>query len=375
MAKERFERPKRPEKPEHKQPERPGSTRPGSIRPGQRPVPQVDTSQPGAVTVGNLAIERQGSVYRGSMYAELQKFGSKTRRTLLDLEPEPIQVTGLDLTVSQDKALSAIQILLDRTGHEGNQPGRPAQAAGYRGQPVPRLAVSYSDFFEAYGLARAGDGQFKGKGREEALEALHDLAEQRWRIAYKRRRREGKKIVTDVIAPEGPVSLITLLKAYEGLEDEELERLERGEKLTGREKGLVVDCHPILIDQIATFGLLKPKDLHQEIQQLSPGKRVSRTVSLFIDWLLTLDMSTCQISQDNLLAKLRLDDLFFRQRQRGRALKQLQEAFEAALTLGYLLECRQEPTGLYVFVLDPARCRRVKQKQLQPAPGGDNGQP
>lgn len=340
---------------------------------------ELSSSQPGAITAGNLTIRPKASVYRAGMYVELQKFGSQDRRTLLDLEPEPIQVTGLDLTVSQDKALSAIQYLLDRTGHEGNRPGRPAQATGYRGQPVPRLAVSYPDFFEAYGLEKRAGGGGWTKLQQEALEALHDLAEPRWRIAYKRRRWEGtgksRRQVTDVIAPEVPVSLITLLKAYEGLEDEELERLERGEKLTGREKGLVVDCHPVLIDQIATFGLLKPKDLHQEIQQLKPGKRVARPVSLFIEWLLTLDMSTCRISQENLLEKLRLYESFYQHRNKGRIRKQLQEAFEAARTLGYLLECRQEPTGLYVFVLDPARCRRVKQKQLQPPPGGENGQP
>lgn len=340
---------------------------------------EIPKHQPGAITSGHLIIEQKGSVYRAGMYAELQKFGSKQRLTLLDPEPEPIQVTGLDLTVSQDRALSAIQILLDRTDHQGNREGETAQAAGYRGQQVPRLALTFSDYFEAYGLQRAGDGQFKGKAREEALEALHDLAEPRWRIAYKRKRWEGtgksRRQVTDVIAPEGPVSLITLLKAYEGLEDEEVERLERGEKLTGREKGLVIDCHPILIDQIATFALLKPVGLHQEIQRLSPGKRISRTVSLFIEWLLTLNWPTMQIAEENLLEKLNLDRSYYKHRNKSRIRKQLQDAFDAALALGYLRECRQEPTGVFVFVLNPARCSRVRQKQLKPAPGGDNGEP
>lgn len=335
-------------------------------------------SQPGALRASNLAIRPKSALYRAGMYAELQKFGDKKRLTLLDPEPESetVQITGLDLTVPQDRAFDALQKLLDKTGHRGNLPGRPAQATEYRGQTVPRLAVSYSDFFEAYGLKKRASGGWT-KLHQEALEALHDLAEPRWRIAYKRRRWEGtgksRRQVTDVIA--GTVSLITILKAYEGLEDEELERLERGEKLTGREKGLVVDCHPILIDQIATFGLLKPVDLHQEIQQLNPGKRVSRTVSLFINWLITLDMSTCQISQDNLLEKLRLYESFYQSRNKSRIRSRLVEAFETAQALEYLLEWRQEATGLYVFALNPVRCTRVHQKQLQPPPGDDSEQP
>jgi len=334
---------------------------------------ELEAGQPGAVQVDSLTFERQPH-YKASMHTELQKFGSIDRLSLLDPEPEPVQITGLDLSVSQDKALQAIQILLDRTDHEGNRPSQTAHSDGYQGYRVARLAVTFSDYFEAYGLEAATGGWTRQ--HKLALEALHDLAEERWRIVYKRRRFEGegtrRKELFDVIAPDRPVSLITLSKAYKGLEAAEVERLERGDQLSeGRAIGLLIDCHPVLIDQIETFYVLKPERLHQEIQELYPGTKYSPVISLFINWLLTLSLNEIAISEDNLLQKLRLYESFYQHRNKSRIRKQLQRAFEDAQELGYLLSWQKNRKGGYAFKLNPERCRRVR-KQLKA--GDDHGE-
>lgn len=336
----------------------------------EQEVEELEPGQPGALQIDRLAIE-EGRLYKASMHTELQKFGSTDRLNLLDPQPEeePVQITGLDLTVSQDKALTAIQILLDRTDHEGNRPGRPALSDGYHGYQVPRLAVTFSDYFEAYGLEPATERWTKQ--HQEAIQALRDLAEEQWRIVYKRRTFDGGRERWQVIAPERPVSMLTLWRAYKDLETQEVERLERGDKLPdGRAIGLVIDCNPVLIDQIETFYALKPERLHEEIQQLRPGKRISRTVSLFIEWLLTLNHKTWPISEDKLLQKLRLYESFYEHRNKSRIRKRIKQACEAAQELGFLLDWQKNRKGQYVFKLNPERCRRVKSKLER---GGDHG--
>jgi hypothetical protein len=336
----------------------------------EQELEELETGQPGALQIDRLAVDG-GRLYKASMHTELQKFGSTDRLSLLDPEPEeePVQITGLDLTVSQDKALQAIQILLDRTDHKGNRPGQPAQSDGYRGYQVPRLAVTFSDYFEAYGLEPATDGW--ARAHQDALEALHDLAEERWRIVYKRRTFDGGKERWQVIAPERPVSMITLWRAYNDLETEEVERLERGDKLLdGRAIGLVIDCNPVLIDQIESFYALKPEGLHEEIQQLYPGKRVSRTISLFIEWLLTLNLSEITISEDKLLQKLRLYESFYEHRNKSRIRDRIKQACEAAQERGFLLDWQKNRKGQYVFKLNPERCQRPKKSER----GEDHGE-
>jgi hypothetical protein len=337
----------------------------------EQEVEELETGQPGALQIDRLAID-EGRLIKASLHTELQKFGSTDRLSLLDPQPEeePIQITGLDLTVSQDRALHAIQILLDRTDHEGNRPGRPALSDGYHGYQVPRLAVTFSEYFEAYGLEPATERWTKQ--HQEAIQALHDLEDKRWRIVYKRRTSEGGKVRWQVIAPERPVSMITLWRAYKDLETEEVERLERGDKLPdGRAIGLVIDCNPVLIDQIETFYALKPERLHEEIQELYPGKRVSRTISLFMEWLLTLNLSEITISEDVLLQKLWLEDSFYKHRNKSRIRKRIKQACEAAQKLGYLLDWQKNRKGQYVFKLNPERCRRVDSKRKR---GEDHGE-
>ena len=80
----------------------------------------------------------------------------------------------------------------------------------------------YSDYFEAYGLKRMGDGSYHGHEADIALEALETL--QKSRTVYYRRKRwtgEGKarRLVYDVIKTTRP--LISITKGWQGLSREE----------------------------------------------------------------------------------------------------------------------------------------------------------
>jgi len=314
--------------------------------------------------------------YRAGMEAQLQMFGDwKGARQMLlseamgeeEAKDSDIAVTGLDLSVSE--ALHAIQILLDRTSYRGNMPGREVDLSDtpwkWRGT-LPSISITHSDYFEAYGLQRAGDGRYRGRQTEEALKALDNLTEPR-RIIYERKRRRGKgkarRQVSDIIVRKS--APISLWKGYRGLEEEEAARVRAGQEVSHRVTKLVIEAGPLLMDGIDDdFWLLKPITLHDEIQEVLGSRRISRAVSLFIEWLLTLSLPQIRIGKENLAIKLRLDYLI-EQRKKSLLDKRLQEAIDTALELEYLQGYEEDALGVYHFTLNPDRMGRPAKWQLK----------
>ncbi len=331
----------------------------------KKPKPQ-QPQQPGAFSSG---LPASGEHYRAGLYAEQQKFGRPKKETQLLLsespaEPSDIEITGLDLTVSEDKAFSALQILVSRTDYQGNLPGKEVTSLGYQGSfRLPRLQFTPSEYFEAYGLRQHG-GRYHGKQTQDALEALKSLAEKPRLIIYKRARWHGngksRRKLYDVIRHRGPI--IQLLEGYKDLEEQEAARLEAGEELPGRVTRLAVQFGPLLVDNLPTFFLMKPAKLYQEIEEHLGAKRISRSVSLFIQWLLTMNLRTVKIARENLARKLRLNNLI-EQRKPTELKRQLLECYETARTLGFLLEYKEDDFGMLTFRLNPERCKRLGQKE------------
>ncbi len=310
--------------------------------------------------------------YRAGMYAELQKFKKdKTKQLLLfdagagvEAVEEP-KIHGLeDLTVSQDKALSALQILLDKTGYKGHGSAEPIRSEAFKWEGVlPKLSITYSDYFEAYGLRKIS-GRYQGAQTQEAIEALESLTQPR-RIVYSRRKWKGdgkaRKVLYDVIVTTKP--LISLTKGYKDLEAPEASRVIEGEDLPAeRVTRLIIEASPLLVDNIETFYLLKPAGLHREIEALYPGKRVPRAISLFVSWLLTKNDRRVKASKDTLIEQLRLEG-YIKRRRRKEAEEKLQEAFQRAKELSYLLEYEEDGLGSVTFQLNPQRCRRIGSKE------------
>lgn len=307
--------------------------------------------------------------FRANMRTELQKFGYKeeARQLLLGedsdlLDPEnKVEVYGLDLSVSEDRALDAIQKLLDKTGYRGNMPGEERQITAFKWQGyIPRLSITYSEFYEAYGLKPAGDGRYHGAQAQEALDSLWSLTETR-RIYYKRDKWTGsgktRRIVSDIInTPEAPIKIWT---AYRDLEAEESEVVMSGGDIPGkRVNKLIIEPSVLLLDQIDSFFLLKPSALHEEIKSLFDGKRYAPTIKRFINYLLTLNMQSSHISRKALARKLWLDYLLD-QRKPTLLDKKIHEALEVALELGFLLHYEETSTGLIDMTLNPERCKRI----------------
>lgn len=333
----------------------------------KRPLPD----QPGALTSGAVSILPQPTLYRAGLHLELQKFGSRKRDERMQsweqaegVERSGAELTGLELSVTESRALSALQILLDRTGYRGNLAGRPLSSPSFQGL-VPRLRFTYSDFFEAYGLDPGSrDGHHKQE--QEALQGLRSLAEKKRRVCYTRHSYRGtgknRRKVSDVVVWEGSLLSVESVGLYRDLPEEEAARVRAGEDRPGRSSVFVVTFSSLFIDQIETFHVLKPTQLHQEIRQLHGGKRVPVAVFLFVDWLLTVDVNPCKIGREKLIEKLRLEDLYIRQRRKTHVERVLRVAIDTALALKYLTDWEQDGNGVFTFHLSPERCRRVSSK-------------
>lgn len=336
---------------------------------------EIRASQPSGISSGTFTIGPRQALYKASMHLEQQKLGSSTRDQQLSLweQAEDVQTTGtevsgLNLTVSEDKALSALQILLDRTDYKGNRPGEERHTETFQGT-LPRLAVSYSDFFDAYGLKPGRTGHHKQE--QEALEALRSLAETKRRVYYTRHSYRGtgknRRKVSDVVVWTAPVISLETVDVYRDLTDDEAARVQAGEDRPGRKSGFVVTFSSLFSDQIETFYMLKSAALHQEINQLK-GKRTSASLIPFMVWLLTLDKTPFPISKEKLIEKLWLHDQYHRQRKKDRVEKQISDAIETALALHYLTDCQQDATGMFTFHLNPERCTRVQAKRRRALP-------
>ena len=225
------------------------------------------------------------TVYKAGMHLEQQKFKNikKARQLLLseaglegeELERE-IEVTGLDLTAGEDRALSALQILLDRSDYQGNLPSRDITSKQWESlRTTPAQAFTWTEYFEAYGLKKRS-GQFRGQDVENAKRDLESLATKARRLVYKRQRwetdRGKRKQVYDLVVWKG--TLIQVLEGYEGLDRAEASQVEAGQTVKARKHKVAVVFNPIFIDGIQDFFLLKPVKLYQELKAIT-GKRVS----------------------------------------------------------------------------------------------------
>ena len=315
----------------------------------------------------SLSIQGEPELYRAGMYAELQKFEDITEARQLLLsedysgeEATEVEVTGLDFSVSENKAFSALQVLLDKTDYQGNLPGLSIYSEYYKNNFVlPRLSMTFSEYLDAYGLQKGSNGRYSRAQRDGALKALESLTGPR-RIVYERKYYKGKRRVSDMVVARSP--LISLLEGYKELEEPEAQAIRDGQSNSLRVTKLVVEFSPLFVDRLDTFYLLKPVRLHQEIQDQTGKARISRAVSLFIEWLLTKNTKTVRISRDDLATKVRLEYLI-KQRKPALTKERLDEAFQVAKDLGYLLDYQEDAFGMMTFTLNPERIRRIVMKK------------
>lgn len=301
--------------------------------------------------------------YKAGMPLELQKFGNRERQ----LQRGPI--IGVNLPKSQNRALHAIQKLMDKTDYKGNLPGENTISVEFNWKGyIPTLSFTPTEYFQAYELEPAGDGRYHGSSVKEAIEGLKSLMNVRHYVVYDRKIwRNGKE---ERIVIRATTPLIIPTETFENVTDEELERIREGKELPERITKMTIIPSPLLLDGIKeNFYALKPTGLYTEIQELYPGKKYPYEIILFIEWLFTLNRKKIPISRDRLAEKLKMDKLIEHRRQKEID-RRIKMALETALELEYLLSYDIEVTGLIRMELNPERIKRIGMKKRGRNKGG-----
>jgi hypothetical protein len=252
---------------------------------------------------------------------------------------------GVELSYAENRALFAVQKLLDDTAFRGNaRPVKMLDGNRYhlkgRNGHKPVLDVKTSDFLEAYGIHKRKTTrqkqEFSASGRRSALAALESLAQKSFLLAYTREvydlKTQGKKTQSASIKT--------------------VDHLVEVKRQNGR---LEITPSPILFDQHDNYYMILPADLYTAF---IPEKR--RSLVLFIEYLfyhyemqrrsggkkkywLVRHMETVayEIGLGNLIET----------RQRRKLRSTLNKYYEHAKRLGILKEYEVDATGArYPFV-------------------------
>ncbi len=248
---------------------------------------------------------------------------------------------GIDLSLSEQKALFAIQKMLDKTDYEGNTP-KPHKTQSdlntfnYTGT-LPRITFTPAQFLEAYGLERKktarGFMEYSSSERKAALDALKSLSVKRFKIIYKRHRFDKSEVIDRI---ETESTLLRVYTGYFGLTVDEDRKLDTGSDVNVDNKMIIgVEVCPVIVDQIDKYFILLDPNLHTITKELTGKKRQSLYVPLFIKWI-TLQIrwkrktgSKIKISVEKLAGRLRMYDLL-----KDYQWKKIRDIFEECFVVG-----------------------------------------
>lgn len=294
-----------------------------------------------------------------------------------------IHIVGIDLSISEHRALRAIQKLLTVTNYQGNIPEKSRSFDGnnafhFTGN-IGLLKVSVVDYLVAYDVNKkvAGDGKsrFNSHEREEALSALPALAAKMFYFYFTKKhwhyiagRKEEKIDVIQTVAP-----LFKLYHYHKEMSVEEFEDLLIPNLSQKKNYSIVIEPAPIMMLDIDNYFMLIPP-YEKEIRIASGGKRIPKEVYTFVSYLIYHaeirrgkkyhDWSNITVTLPTLVYKLRLERYFQRTlRNPAKAIDIIKKAIDLAQKTGYLIECVIEPraTGdLYTFILNPNKFYQQK---------------
>lgn len=344
---------------------------------------------------------------KASMYLEHQKFATSKQLTfddyiqdqaLKERAKETVEVMGIDVTSSTEKAIHAIQKMLTETNYKGNTTGDHIQTTGrgfnFTGY-LPALEFTKSQYFEAYGVNKVitdrGTLEYSGYERKEAIDALMNLAtkpclfvyiKEKWvEIGSNRKngkpRKEKRYDRVETISP-----LIQIKWGWEDLTQKESETVSKRETTESTEKKftMAITPAPVMVEDIHNYFVLKPADLYTEISLKFP--KSSKFTYRFIDWLIMTaeekarhrDKESIKINYQSLGRTLRMDSYINSRNWKGLR-KTLTSCYDVAIKLEYLQSYNIDVQGKNIdrydeFMLNLEKFERLRKKiEELPAPG------
>jgi hypothetical protein len=236
---------------------------------------------------------------------------------------------------------------------------------------LPRISCSLTEFLEAYGLekklTKRGFMEFSPQLREEAMDALRSLARSRYTFIYKRVNfgKKGKE-KENIDRIEAEVPLISVIKGYYGLTEEEDKQLDRGIEDENTQKKLLlgIEFGPIFVDQAEGYYVLLPSNLYNDIKRIV-GKKHSGYIPLFIEWIIMrmrqqkkTPGAELRISTEKLANILRMDQLVNNYKWNDIS-EILDQCYLVGKELGYILSAKREAD---VEIIKPNKEKSLPEK-------------
>jgi len=327
-------------------------------------------------TVSPTAETTDSGSYRVPMHLDLQSFVSEKSLK----KPEQIELfSGFEAKDSDIKiglshlsdagfnALEAFKKLIARYSFVGNRETKEILSNFYGiTMPLryPRIEISKSEYYEAYGLVRDSRGWFGGaKVLQTALKGLLELTEtQHMLITRKRWKEKGssREEVTDILRIHSP--LIMVIEGYEGLTSKEAERVEAGKEIA-KDSFLVIELSPVFTLDIDNYYLVRRLNKEKVIKSLA-GRSTKTYSQLFklTNWLEQRGIERLEIGIKR-LAEVTGLEYYIESRHTTKLIDRLKELMRLA-TEGetkWLLSWSYA-NKKFTLELNPELCRRLKKK-------------
>lgn len=323
-------------------------------------------------TVSPTAVTAESGSYRVPMHLDLQSFVSEKSLK----KPEQIELfSGFEAKDSDIKiglshlsdagfsALEAVKKLIARYSFVGNRETEEMLSNTFGRTRYPRIEISKSEYYEAYGIERDSRGWFGGaKVLQTALNGLLELTETQHMLITRKSWTEGnsREEVFKILKIHSP--LITVIEGYEGLTSKEAERVKAGKEIA-KDSFLVIELSPVFTLDSDNYYLVRRLNKDKVIKSLA-GRSTKTYHQLFelTNYFEQRGIERLEIGIKR-LAEITGLEYYIEQRHTTKLINRLKKLMSLATEgeIKWLLDWSYA-NKKFTLELNPELCSRVKKK-------------
>ena len=274
------------------------------------------------------------------------------------IELEEIKVTGIKLKTKQEQVMNGIlSLLFQKSDTRKNNKNLPKHPESYFKGNELSSSVNYGEKlvtaptirFKLPELYEAISGNKRPSGKEiiNIMTALRSLEDQKFLIAYNRKYKIKNELLTDRI--EEYLPLIKITKFYDGLSQDELDRVEQDDTdFKNKRAEMILQLNPVFIDQIDTKFIEVPIDINKLTTLANGGRRTHQGIINLRDYILRAIASKNKIKSNNILIDkerliLTLGYEDYLKKGRKKLLEQrINESIQVSIKLNLILKYKEQ---------------------------------
>ena len=323
-------------------------------------------------TVSPTAEVTDSGSYKVPMHLDLQSFISekslkKSEQIELfsnfEARESEIKIGLSHLSDAGFSALEAVKKLIARYSFVGNRETEEMLSNTFGRTRYPRIEISKSEYYEAYGIERDSRGWFGGaKVLQTALNGLLELTETQHMLITRKSWTEGnsREEVFKILKIHSP--LITVIEGYEGLTSKEAERVKEGKEIA-KDSFLVIELSPVFTLDSDNYYLVRRLNKDKVIKSLA-GRSTKTYHQLFelTNYFEQRGIERLEIGIKR-LAEITGLEYYIEQRHTTKLINRLKTLMRLATEgeIKWLLDWSYA-NKKFTLELNPELCSRVKKK-------------